>query len=105
MDGDIRRCYQLTGALNVDGLARPEQDLRIIGNFNATVHHQWLSFNFQIYAVNRDGARGVGAMADRTLTVTIDEELAMQCNWPGNGGKMAVSTRRFVKAIIGKLIS
>lgn len=87
MDDDIRRCCHPTKALNLEALARVEQDSRIISTFGATVIDQPFSFSLHVHALKLCGVRDCGTAVRRMLTVAITEKLALQCNWLGTGGK------------------
>lgn len=97
-------CYQATRAFDLNDLSKIKQNLSVTGNFNATVGRPWLSIKFQVHALKRCVARGVGTTVRRMLTTITGEKLILQCNWLVSGERTAVSTHLFVGAFIGLLI-
>lgn len=95
--------YQPTTALDIDGLNMLEQELNVMGNFNAAVSPTWLSFKLQASALKPCGARAACTTVRRMLCATIDE-LALHCSWLGTSEAPAISGHRFVTTIIGKLL-
>lgn len=101
MNDKINRHWPI-GTLNLEGMTKLAQDVRIIGNFIATVGGQWFSFNFQVFAMKSLEVRDVGNTARKMLT--IGKELALRCKQRGTAEKIAVFSHRFSAFTFGRLI-
>lgn len=105
LDVHLSRCYKPTRALDFNGLAGLENDLKAMDNFNATLSRRCFSIYFQFYGVKRSGAMNVGATVLRMLNAAIGEVFALRCDCFEFDRKTAVSSHQFVRAIIGRLIT
>lgn len=92
-------------SLDLDGLAKNEQYLVIVGNFNATAIRPWLPLKFQVHALKLCRAKGVRTRVRRTLTATTSKELDLQWNRLWSGGKIAAFSYQFERSIGGRLIA
>lgn len=75
--------YPPNRALDIDGLAEPEEVLGVIDNFNATVIRLWFPLKLLVHALKHCRASDIGTTVRGMLTTIIGEHLALQCDWLG----------------------